>query len=52
MTRPLSLSKPLHQEVGDITREVRWEVVSMTGMDDEFSEIPQVATQNLWAQAY
>jgi hypothetical protein len=27
-------------------------VVSMMGADDEFSEIPLVATQNLWAQAY
>ena len=24
----------------------------MTGADDDFSETPPVATQNLWAQAY
>jgi hypothetical protein len=33
-------------------QEVRWKVVSMTGADDDSSEIPPMATQNLWAQAY
>jgi hypothetical protein len=32
-------------------REIRWKVVCMTGTDDGFSEIPPVATQNLWTQA-
>ena len=33
-------------------QEVRWKVVSMAGADDEFSKIPPLATQNLWAHAY
>jgi len=32
-------------------QEIRWKVVCMTRTDDGPSEIPPVATQNLWTQA-